>query len=310
MTLAWDPVLASRLHLLDGVGPMGSDDSPEIADKVAAFHAAVPGYIAPDVGTEDLAIPGPRGPIDARVYRPRSGAPTQALVWVHGGAYMFGDLDMPEADVVSRELCERADAIIVSLDYRKAVEGAHYPVGQDDVYAAWMWLNESFPAWRGAWSLGGGSAGAGLSMATMQRARDEGRVIPESLLLVYPGGHEVMPDGGAELDAVMAVVPPRLTFPPAVMAHIHENYIGDYAGPLTYAYPGDGDLTGFPRTLIVNCEFDTLRASGEKIAEDLYGAGVDVMCILEHGVMHGHLNIPGLPTAIHTIDLMVDFLNA
>lgn len=310
MTLIWDPVLQSRMHHLEGVGPLslGNDDAETIA-RVAAFHAAVPGYVAPDVPTEDLAIPGPRGPIDARVYRPRSGAPARAMVWVHGGAFMFGDLDMPEADVVSRELCERADALVVSLDYRKTVNGAHYPVGQDDVYAAWLWLNEAFAEWSGPWSLGGGSAGASLSMATMQRARDEGRVTPEALLLIYPGGHRVMPDGGAEFDAVMAQVPVRLTFPSAIMERIGANYIGDYDRDLTYAWPGDGDLSGFPRTLIVNCEFDTLRASGERIAKDLDTAGADVLCILEQGVMHGHLNVPGLPTTLRTVQTMVDFLN-
>lgn len=309
MTLTWDSVLASRMHHLDGVGAIdpGRDDAETIA-KVNAFHAAVPEYEAPAVNAEDLAIPGPRGPIDARVYRPLSGIPTRAIAWVHGGAFMFGDLNMPEADVVSRELCARSNALVVSLDYRKTINGEHYPVGQDDVYAAWLWLNHEFSEWAGSWTLGGGSAGASLSMATTQRARDLGEVLPSDLLLIYPGGHRVMPDGGAEFDAVMAQVPPRLTFPVQVMAWIGENYIGDYDRDLTYAWPGDGDLSGFPRTLIVNCEFDTLRASGEKLAEDLYAAGADVMCVLEQGVMHGHLNIPGLPTTLHTFETMVDFL--
>lgn len=309
MTLIWDPVLAARLHHLDGVGQISFGDGPEIAEKVAAFHAAVPGYAAPDVEAEDLAIPGPRGPIDARIYRP-AGEPTRAIAWVHGGAFMFGDLDMPEADVVARELCARAAALVVSLDYRKTVDGAHYPVGQDDVYAAWLWLNHEFAEWSGTWSLGGGSAGASLSMATMQRARHDGETTPDALLLIYPGGHAVMPDGGPEFDAVMAQVPPRLTFPPEVMARIRANYIGDYAGPLTYAHPADGDLEGFPPTLIVNCEFDSLRASGEQIARDLEANGTDVSCVLESGVMHGHLNIPGLPTTLKTFDRMVDFLAA
>lgn len=308
MTLTWDPVLASRLHLLEGVGQisMGNDDAETIA-KVNAFHAAAPGYVIPDVPTEDLAIPGPRGPIDARIYRP-AGTPSGAIMWMHGGAYMFGDLDMPEADVVSRELCTRGNLLVVSVDYRKTVEGAHYPVGQDDVFAAWAWLNAEFGDWRDAWAIGGGSAGAGLAMATTQRARDEGQPAPTSVVLIYPAGHRVMPDGGPDFDATMAQVPARLTFPPDVMAWISANYIGDQDRDLTYAWPGDGDLSGFPRTLIVNCEFDTLRASGERLAADLYSADADVMCVLEQGVMHGHLNVPGLPTTLHTLDLMVDFL--
>lgn len=310
MTLTWDPVLAGRVHLLDGLGPLGAPEDDDAAARVAAFHAGVPGYSAPDVAAEDLSIPGPRGPVDARVYRPKGGAPSGALMWVHGGGFIFGDLDMPEADVVSREMCERANLLVVSVDYRKCVDGAHYPVGQDDVYAAWVWLTTQFGEWSGAWAIGGGSAGASLSMATTQRAAVEGAAAPSAALLIYPGGHRVMPDAGAEFDDLMGRVPQRLTFGSQVMQRIHDAFIGPNPGDLTYAWPGDGVLNVFPRTLVVNCEFDTLRASGEKIAEDLYAAGVDVMCVLEQGVMHGHLNIPGLPTTLHTFETMVDFLNA
>jgi acetyl esterase/lipase len=229
-------------------------------------------------------------------------------MWVHGGGFVFGDLDMPEADAVSRELCARGNVIVVSVDYRKAVAGEHYALCPDDVNAAWDWLTKESGWLSGAWSLGGASAGANLSAGTVQRARDEGAVAPASLLLIYPAAHAVMPAGSEEYQAVLAQVPARLTFPPPLMHALHTNYIGDDPGDVTYAWPGDGDLTRFPRTLILNCEYDTLRASGERLAEDLYAAGCDVTCVLEHGVPHGHLNIPGLPAALHSIEVMVDFL--
>src|SRR5699024_12411707 len=39
-------------------------------------------------------------------------------VWGHGGGFMHGDLDMPEADHVSRGVAGRAEAVVVSVDYR------------------------------------------------------------------------------------------------------------------------------------------------------------------------------------------------
>ena len=56
------------------------------------------------------------------------------------------------------------------------------------------------------------------------------------LMGVLAGGHEgvgvdrdeIDITSAPSVDAVMAQVPPRLTFPPTVMAWIGENYIGDY----------------------------------------------------------------------------------
>lgn len=309
MTLTWDPILATRLHHIEGLpAPSMTAPTPEVSAALAAWDAAVPGYVIPDVQVEDLAIPGPLGPVEARVYRPHGVTPTQGLAWVHGGGFVFGDLDMPEADVVARELCARAGLLVISLDYRKAQRGLHYPVCQNDVFAAWQWIaNES--GWvPGTWSLGGASAGANLAAGTVQRIRDEGAALPQSLVLIYPAGHEVMPIGSAEYQEVMAEVPARLTFPPETMTLINANYVGPNPTDVTYAWPGEGDLSHFPRTLILNCEYDTLRASGEQLAEDLYAAGCDVMCVLEQGVPHGHLNVPGLPGALHSIETMLNFL--
>ena len=52
-------------------------------------------------------VAGPHGPVPVRVYAPPTPAPPggrPCLVWMHGGAFAWGDLDMPEAHEVAREL--------------------------------------------------------------------------------------------------------------------------------------------------------------------------------------------------------------
>ena len=60
---------------------------------------------AGDVTTEERALEGPHGPLRVRLYRPAK-ATGPGLLWLHGGGFSGGDLDMPEADWVSRSFAE------------------------------------------------------------------------------------------------------------------------------------------------------------------------------------------------------------
>ena len=57
-------------------------------------------------------------------------------MWVHGGAFMGGYLDMPESNWVALELAARGIPVF-AVDYTKCLGDVHYPVPSDDVLAAW-----------------------------------------------------------------------------------------------------------------------------------------------------------------------------
>ena len=103
------PVLAERLPAIADLPPIGAAP-PDPAEMAAweSFNAAVDGYVAPDVEIVDTVAPGPHGDVPVRVYRATDETPQRGFVWAHGGAFMFGDLEMPEADVVAREVATRA----------------------------------------------------------------------------------------------------------------------------------------------------------------------------------------------------------
>ena len=85
----------------------------------------------------DLIVESPHGPQPARVYRDETATPTgRALVWVHGGAFIGGYLDMPESNWVALELAARGIPVF-AVDYTKCLGDVHYPVPSDDVLAAW-----------------------------------------------------------------------------------------------------------------------------------------------------------------------------
>ena len=90
-----------------------------------------------DVAVTDVVVTSPHGPQPARVYRDEAATPSgRALVWVHGGAFIGGYLDMPESNWVALELAARGIPVF-AVDYTKCLGDVHYPVPSDDVLAAW-----------------------------------------------------------------------------------------------------------------------------------------------------------------------------
>ncbi len=90
-----------------------------------------------DVTVTDVVVTSPHGPQPARVYRDETAtASGRALVWVHGGAFIGGYLDMPESNWVALELAARGIPVF-AVDYTKCLGDVHYPVPSDDVLAAW-----------------------------------------------------------------------------------------------------------------------------------------------------------------------------
>lgn len=157
----------------------------------------------------DVALTG--GGFDFRVRVYPAPQPTGAVLnWLHGGAFMFGTLDMPEADQVGRCLSE-SGTTVVSVDYTLApldalaalgpIDGgegmpapegmptpeqmraemeaagprARYPVASLQTVVAFDWAVANAQRWGAAPTrvlLGGASAGGNLAAGAAVRLRD------------------------------------------------------------------------------------------------------------------------------------------
>lgn len=293
------PELRERLPLVSQFGPddLFPEPSAEILGALAAFAAPVGDYRRPEVVVRADTVPGPHGEVGLRIYEPRSTtASGDGLVWMHGGAFVGGDLDMPEADGVARDLSERYGAVVVSVDYRLARDGVHFPVSHDDVISAWHWAvktSAKLGVEPGRLGLGGGSAGANLAAGAALRLRDERSAMPGCLLLAYPAIAQHLHSVDSLPEDIVAL-PRVLRHSPEDHERILANYLGDTT-PSPYAVPALGDPAGLPPTAILTCEYDDLRPSAEAYAGALRRAGVTVAIRCERGALHGHLNIPGLP---------------
>ncbi|WP_203566656.1 alpha/beta hydrolase [Aestuariimicrobium ganziense] len=277
-----------------------------------------------ELDVRERSIDGPHGPIPLRIYSHPSvtaGANRPGLVWCHGGAFMFGDLDMPEADQTSRGIADRLQGVVVSVDYR--LTGGddpplqppvpeslpnQYPVGHDDVHAAWLWVvahAHELGLDPDRIAFGGASAGANLSAGAVVRLRDEGGPLPHAWLPIYPAVHVASPERSDELAADLAEH--NSGFTPEAMAFVGECYGATADDP--YGYIGErDDLQGLPRCLVINDQYDELRGSGEALARSLEQAGVEVTCETAEGMKHGHLNLLGHPVTMATLDRMAQFI--
>ena len=261
------------------------------------------------IETRDIAVTGPHGDVPTRLYCHPTEPTRGGFVWVHGGGFAAGDLDMAQAHWVSLSLAARGFGVL-SADYQKCLGDVHYPAPSDDVLAAWQWAVEHTEelAGSGRLHLGGASAGGSLAAGVAKRLRDGEGTPPASLVLVYPTLHPDLPDMTDELAAATEAI--RAAMPEELFQWMQLNYAGTeevFADP--YAFPGVGYVGGQSPIYILNSETDVLRASGEAYAAAIASSGGAVTCELEPGTGHGHLNEPALPEAARSVERIVAWLD-
>jgi len=251
----------------------------EAARQISAHTKSAPG---PEVGSvEDRNIPSVDGEVAIRVYTPVGEGPFPALVVIHGGGFVMGSVNT--LDGHARRHCDRLGCVVVSVDYRLAPE-AKFPLPLEDCYAAVKWVAEQaeelgVDATRIA--IAGESTGGNLAAATALLARDRSGPNLVGQVLVVP-----LLDRNYETASWKdySQYPPF----PETMEWFWEQYLhpdDDATSPYVVPLRSD-DLTGLPPTLVITAEADPLRDDGERYAERLAEAGVDVQSTRYDGVAH------------------------
>ena len=148
----------------------------ELADPVTArknlaeLAAAGPAPDTTGMEIEDRTVPAdPEVPV--RIYRPHRAH--GAIVWLHGGGFVMGDLETEHPWAV--RVADGSGAVVVSVGYRRAPEH-RFPAALDDAYGVLTWAAghaAELGIDPGRISVGGHAAGAGLAAAVALRARDQ-----------------------------------------------------------------------------------------------------------------------------------------
>ena len=239
-----------------------------VADQRAAARLLAAREPKEDVAAvEDVDADG----VPARLYTP-SGARDGLVVHLHGGGFVFNDVEVHDA--VCRRFANRSGLAVLSVDYRRPPEH-RFPAPVHDVDAVVRWVERQDRP--GPTYAHGDSAGGNLALVAALRHPG----VFDALVLVYPfldprQGYDSYDTAAEGFDREEA-------------AWYWEQYA---ASPADLDDPDLAPLLSdrlhtLPPTLVVTAEHDPLRDEGEELARRLDAAGVEVTATRYLGQTHG-----------------------
>lgn len=293
--MALDPESQRLLDLMAAANrPAWNTLSPQDARaQYLALRPAAQGPRPANVEVVDRTIPGPAGELPVRIYRPTSvsaEAKLPALVYAHGGGFVFGNLE--SHDVLCAQLAIEAGIAVVHVDYRLAPE-TRFPGAFDDVVAGLKWVaanGASIGIDTSRLAIGGDSAGGNLAATVAIWARDNGGPKLRLQLLIYPVTDAVARsesyrryEDGYGLNAV-------------VMEWFFDHYTPDKAvrGDWRVSPLRARSLAGLPPALVITAGYDPLRDEGRAYASRLHQEGTQADLVEFGGMLHGFLSSPML----------------
>jgi acetyl esterase len=237
----------------------------------------------------EFEIDGPGGPLPIRSYHPAGDGAHPIVVFYHGGGFVIGNIETH--DNLGHAICERAGALVLSVDYRLAPEHP-FPAAVNDAYAALEWAAANGDQIGGDTeqiAVAGDSAGGNLAAAVsiMARERDGPEIGRQSL--IYPW---LDPAGRFDL----ASYDENAREYEGGEGYLYEKYAQDevHAGNQYLAPLIAKDLSDLPAATIIVGGYDRLRDEGFEFAERLEDAGVAANLVNYPAMNHGFASLLGI----------------
>ncbi len=252
---------------------------PRTPEGLEAHRAGLSERPTPDgpPAEETVAEAGGRQ-VPVRVTMPQGGDPRGVYIEIHGGGFYMSRA--ARSDYRNRSTADAAQVAVVSVDYRLAPEHP-WPAAPDDCETAALWVLEQAEGRFGTsrLAIGGGSAGANLTMTTLLRLRDKGLVEPFAAAVLHYGAFDLSGQT------------------PGGRLYGDEPFIDLYAGAVADRTDPDispifGDLRGLPPALLVVGTKDILLEDSLAMAGRLAATGGEVDLRVYPESPHGFLSFP------------------
>lgn len=250
----------------------------------AANRAMVVGP-SPDLASvEDLRLGSGADRVTVRTYRPDARPADAAILFCHGGGFVWGSLDTH--DGLCRRMAKATGKAVVAIDYRLSPE-APFPAAEDDVVlvARSVLAGSVDGLARGcSISLCGDSAGGYLACQAVAGLARLG-IEPARLVLIYPA---LDPRCGTESHT-------RNADGPVLTSAAMKWFWSAHRPPPEIGWATGRHGRRHPPAFILAAEFDPLHDEAEAFAAQLREMGVDAEFVTAPGLVHGFLSldIPG-----------------
>ncbi len=220
----------------------------------------------------------------------RPTGPRPLAVYIHGGGWMFCDMDTPAW--LTTRLAVATGAVVASIDYRLAPEHP-FPAAVDDSWTALTWIVEhasTLGADAERVALLGDSAGGNLAAVLCHMARKRGGPPIRHQTLIYPALDLTLSSPSIETEAHHGM----LTRPQLEV--LYDAYVGTSEATDWRVSPlCADDFGGLPPAHILVGGHDTLRDDGIRYAERIRSQGVPARLENYASMPHGFLALSLTP---------------
>jgi len=287
--------------------------------EVKPFHEGTPeeARIAIDMlmsnnpsGPQDVSVKDhvmPESVVTLRVITPPVDAKS-IIIYYHGGGWVCGSINAYES--LGRALAKQASAVVVLVDYRMAPEHP-FPAPVNDCWDALLWVDANRSVFNGndlPIVVSGDSAGGNLAAVVAQRSIEK-KSTPNVAMqaLIYPATD-------TDLDTPSSLSEEnQLLLCRDDMVWFWNQYVGSSAARNNpdMAPASSNSLAKLPPTLVITAQHDVLHDDGQRYAEKLKAAGVDIQHLDAEGETHGFMCLYGImPSCQWAIDSIITFINA
>ena len=285
-----DPGFQFLMKIMENVGAK-LDTSKPAAELRKEFEERRGLLLLPlpsGVKTTDHIIKSNGAEIKVREYSPESiGNIYPAVVYFHGGGWVFGSIETHEA--FTGFLAKELKAKVFSVDYRLAPEPP-YPIPLEDCEAAFNWVKDNSSDLginSNRVSIGGDSAGGNLAASLCVKRKKEELSMPKAQLLIYPVTDLTLKHPSIDEMAE------GFFLTKDSMEYFRDNYLKDkelVKDPLVSPLLSD-DLSNHPPAVVVTAGFDPLRDEGDQYAQALRNANVEIYHRTHDSYIHGFVNM-------------------
>jgi acetyl esterase len=260
------------------VGKPGYGEEQIAGRRRLALEEAAAESKEPVDHVEDIDADGVR----CRLYRPEGS--TATIVHLHGGGFVFGDIDTHDGQ--SRRIANRTGMAVLAVDYRRPPEDP-FPAAPDDVDVALSWLlvNASAVGLDIAQVVAlGDSAGGNLALVAALRNPNAFA----ATVLIYPliDAHMRFP---SYRDQTVGLNAEEAGWYWRQYARTPADYDDADLAPITATVLGT-----LPPTLVIAAEHDVLVDENVELARRIQVAGGTVELSTYAGMIHGFWRHPTL----------------